>query len=168
MPDGARHFQEFKKGYIVAIPVAVAMGIADIIVGVSYVVGYSSHRWWDNDSGMMSITEADGRLVRELPVLGNFLFGMKCVYKSFFRKMHRKFIDHFPGISTLVRMMLILWLPVYIMDNFGIYMFSVEWLKAYFGFWLGLSHADAIHYWLDATEKKSGNSNTFLRKYQKK
>jgi hypothetical protein len=155
MSTGEVHYKYFKKGYLFAIPISVGMGIVDITVGISYLAGYSIHRWLDNDSFMMSITVADGRLVNELPILGHVLFGIKSIGKSMFRKMHRKFRDHFPGVSTAIRLLFIMWLPLYFLNTWGIYVLSVTWLKVYLGLWMGLSHADAIHFWLDVRPEKS-------------
>jgi hypothetical protein len=97
----------------------------------------------------MGTNNAEGRLVNEIPVLGHLFYGLSSAYGSMFRKYHRSFITHFPGISTLIRLLFFGLIPFLICDNLGINLIGGGWYIIWVGIWVGLSQADAIHYVLD-------------------
>lgn len=153
MPSGEIHYRAFKKGYLIEIPLSVIMSFWDWRFGLGNIVGYSLHRYLDNDLDLMGVTAAEGRMVRELPILGNFMFGMSSIYGSFTRHNHRNFWTHFPFISTLIRLFFFFVFPFALLDAYGINLIGNGWHLFWIGLWGGLSHADGIHYFLDV---KSG------------
>jgi hypothetical protein len=153
MPDGATHYKYFMKGYLVEIPLSVILSFWDWQVGLGGLVGYSLHRYMDNDLDLMGVTAAEGRMVKELPVLGNFMFGMSSIYGSFTRHNHRNFWTHFPFISTAIRLFFFFFFPFIILDAYGINFIGNGWIKFWIALWVGLSRADAIHYYLDVKSK---------------
>jgi len=151
MPDGQIHYHYYMKGYRVTIPVALLLVGWDWKFSLGYLAGYSLGRWIDPDWDLMGTNNAEGRLVNELPVVGHYLFGKSSMYGSAFRKFHRSFITHFPGISTAIRLAFVGYEPFIIGDYFGINFIGDGWHKFWIGLWVGLSQADAIHWFLDKT-----------------
>jgi len=149
MPDGVTHYKYFKRGYLVQIPLSVVMSFWDWKFALGNIVGYSFHRYCDNDLDLMGVNAAEGRQVNEIPILGNFMFGMSSIYGSFFRKHHRHWLTHFPFISTAIRLFFFFIFPFLIMDGYGINFIGNGWHTFWLGFWVGLSQADGIHYYLD-------------------
>lgn len=154
MPDGGTHHHYFKKGYHYSIPVSVVVSFLDLRIGIGYIAGYSFHRWCDNDWDIFGSNNAEGRLVNEIPVLGHFLYGVSSTYGSIFRRKHRSIITHFPYLSTIIRLLFVFLLPFVLLDYWGINILYYRVDLFFLGFWLGLSHADGIHYYLDLTDKK--------------
>lgn len=152
MSDGQTHYRYFKMGYWVSVPVALFTSVVEPYIGAGILVGYSSGRYLDPDWDLMGTNMAEGRMVNELPVLGHYLFGVSSVYGSIFRKYHRKPITHWPGLSTAIRMLFVYTYPMSLIDSWGVYLFGDNSLKFYFGYWIGLSMADTIHFILDKLE----------------
>jgi len=153
LPNGEVHYRYYKRGYLAIVPVCIFISFIDWQWAMGNLVGYSFHRWCDNDLDLMGVNSAEGRQVNELPIIGIYLFGMSSMYGAIFRRFHRHWITHFPFVSTLIRMFFMFIFPFLIMDGYGINFIGNGWHKFWIGFWFGLSEADAIHWYLD---KKSG------------
>jgi len=153
VPDGKTHYEAYKKGYVVEIPLSLALCFVDPKFALGNIVGYTFHRWCDNDLDIMGVNAAEGRQVNELWIVGIYLFGMSSMYGAIFRKWHRSFWTHFPGVSTIIRMFFMFIFPFLIMDGYGINFIGNGWHMFWIGFWTGLSQADAIHYLLDVKSK---------------
>ena len=97
----------------------------------------------------MGVNSAEGRQVNELPVLGHIMFGVSSTYGSIFRKYHRSWMTHFPYVSTVIRLFFFFIIPFVVLDAHGVNFIGNGWHLFWLGFWDGLSHADAIHYYLD-------------------
>lgn len=151
MPDGKVHYEYFKKGYRVIIPLSVALVCADWKLALGHIAGYSFHRYCDNDLDLMGTSACEGRQVNELPLIGHLMFGVSSAYGSIHRKYHRKFISHFPFVSTLIRLIFFFTVPFILGDYVGINFIGNGWVNFWVGFWVGLSEADTIHYVLDLT-----------------
>lgn len=149
MPDGNTHYAAFKRGYILSVPVAFVCGVSDVRLGIGYILGYSFGRFCDPDWDLMSANSAEGRMVNDIPILGHILFGISSSYGSFWRRHHRSFWTHFPVVSTLIRLIWVFIIPFAIMDGYGVNLMVNGWHRFWLGFWAGLSHADAIHFYLD-------------------
>lgn len=149
MPDGATHYHYFKKGYLVEIPLSLSLMLINWKFGLGNIVGYSFHRWCDNDWDLTTATASEGRMMRELPIIGNFLFGISSTYSSFFRRTHRKIISHAPFISTFIRLVFIFTIPFIVFDYWGINLIGDGWHLFWIGWYFGQSSADALHYYLD-------------------
>jgi hypothetical protein len=104
---------------------------------------------WDQPT----ITFDEGNMLRELPVLGQILFGMSSFYGGLAIKHHRSFLTHFPGVSTAIRLLYIFAIPLLawyiIKDTVPIQVYEVL-----FGIWITLSIADGLHYIMDIGEKQ--------------
>lgn len=142
------------RGYLIALPVSVATMIYNFRGGLGYLVGYSLHRYVDNDWDIFGSNNAEGRLVNEIPVLGHFLYGISSVYGSIFRRYHRSWITHWPGISTLIRLIFLLFIPFVVGDGYGINFIGGGWVWFWVGMWAGLSQADGIHLYHDIVNSK--------------
>ena len=149
MPSGDIHYRYFKSGYILMLPASIITMFMNFDIGLGILAGYTFHRWCDNDLDIMGASACEGRQVNELPVVGHFLFGISSTYGSMFRRYHRKFITHFPFVSTAIRL-LFFGMPIYFMlKSFD---FNFNTIPVYYfivSFWIGLSLADSIHYVLD-------------------
>lgn len=151
MPDGLTHYKYFKRGYLVELPLTLSLVFLDWQFALGNIVGYSFHRWCDNDWDLTTATASDGRAMRELPILGNFLFGISSTYASFFRKTHRKTISHAPFISTAIRLLFVWLVPFIFLDSWGINLIGGGWHMFWVGWYFGQSSADTVHYYLDLT-----------------
>lgn len=149
MPDGVTHYFFFKYGYVVEIPLSIFLLFINWKFALGNIIGYSFHRWCDNDLDLMGANSAEGRQVNELPVIGHFMFGVSSMYGSIFRKHHRSFITHFPFVSTAIRMFFFFIFPLTVLDSWGINTIGNGWIYFHLGFYFGLSSADTIHYTLD-------------------
>lgn len=139
------------KGYRVEIPLSLFLAFVDWQLALGNLCGYSFHRYCDNDWDLTTATASDGRAMRELPILGNFLFGISSTYSSFFRRTHRKIISHAPFISTAIRLLFVWIIPFIFLDSWGVNLIGNGWYKFWVGWYFGQSSADTIHYFLDLT-----------------
>ena len=151
MPDGQTHYRYYMKGYRVTVPVVLLLAGWDWKFSLGYLVGYSLGRYLDPDLDLMGCSSCEGRMVNELPIIGHFLFGSTSAYGSLFRRYHRSFWTHFPGLSTAIRLLFVGFVPFIIGDYFGINFVGDGWHKFWIGLWAGLSQADTIHWYLDKT-----------------
>lgn len=149
MPDGETHYAYFKRGYLVAIPASVLLCLWDLKFGAGCLVGYTLHRYCDPDWDLMGSSASEGRLVNELPVLGHLIYGMSSAYGATFRRYHRRWITHFPGVSTAIRLVWVFFIPFVLLDGFGINFIGGGWQMFWLGLWFGMSCADSIHWYLD-------------------
>jgi hypothetical protein len=152
MPSGEIHYKYFMAGYFVELPLTALLLLWDWKFALGNIAGYSFHRYADNDLDIMGVNSAEGRQVNELPGIGYIMFGISSVYGSIFRRKHRSFWTHFPGISTLIRLIFFFGIPFFLLDRYGINLIGNGWHMFYIGFWSGLSQADTIHYVLDITK----------------
>lgn len=141
------------KGYVVEVPLTLSLALVDWQFSLGNIVGYSCGRWIDPDWDIFGSNNAEGRMVNEIPLLGHFLYGISSTYGSIFRRKHRSFLTHFPGVSTIIRLVFVLLFPFILGDYLGINFIGNGWHKFWVGFWAGLSQADGIHYYLDKRYK---------------
>lgn len=167
MPSGSVHYRIYSKKrkyikYIAAILSVITYGVTkqitwSFLLGIGFVIGYNLGRWIDPDQDTL-INDADGRLMRELGIFGAIIVAWFILYAYLMRfvgigrKGHRNFFSHFPGVSTIIRLIYALAVPEFILV-YGIYkwgwVFPVQGWYAVAGVWLGLSWADMFHYWAD-------------------
>lgn len=138
---------------MVEIPLSLLLAFVDWKFAIGNIVGYSCGRWIDPDWDIFGSNNAEGRMVNEIPILGHFLYGVSSTYGSIFRRKHRSIITHFPGLSTIVRLVFVLAVPFIVGDYVGINFIGNGWISFWVGLWTGLSQADAIHYLLDIKSK---------------
>lgn len=154
MSTGLVHYKYYMRGYKYVIPMSVAFSYYSWKYGSGYLVGYTLHRWIDNDWDLMGTSSSEGRAVNELPLLGHYIFGVSSVYGSIFRKYHRKWMTHWPGISTIGRLVLVFGIPFALGDGYGINFIGYGWVWFWVGVWMGLSHADGVHLYHDIKDTK--------------
>lgn len=149
MPSGNVHYEYYKRGYLFILPISLLVCVYNFIIGIGLLIGYTFHRWFDNDLDIMGTSACEGRQVNELPIIGHILFGISSTYGSVFRRHHRKFITHFPFVSTFIRL-LFLGFPLYfVLKSFDFNFQSIIFLQFIMAFWVGLSLADFLHWLLD-------------------
>lgn len=156
MPNGLVHYEYFKRGYIFVVPSSLMLFLWDWEFALGNFLGYSFHRYCDNDLDLMGVNMAEGRQVNEIPVLGHFMFGVSSAYGSIFRKSHRSFLTHFPIISTAIRLAFFGFIPFILGDYYGINFMGNGWHMFHLGFFAGLSTADGIHWALDKWYNPTG------------
>jgi hypothetical protein len=148
MPSGETHLKIWKVGLIASIPASVYLAITkQPVTGLAFCIGYFYHLICDPDLDEMGITGAESRMIK-IPILGWLMYALSSVYGVIFRKHHRSFATHFPGISTAIRLLVFFfWIPI--LYYFGIIKWQ-EW-QGFFvlWFWIGLSFADALHWGAD-------------------
>jgi uncharacterized metal-binding protein len=148
MPDGKTHYYFFKIGYISVIPTSLYLMTLNPVFGIANFLGYSFHRFVDNDADLMGTSSSEGRLVNELKFVGAILFGFLSVYGAIFRRYHRSIITHFPFLSTAIRLAFVFWwIPL--LYYFKLITYRSWQLDFLIWFWVGLSQADATHYIAD-------------------
>lgn len=171
MSDGIRHHEVWRKGWSLALPLSfLTYAVVDpfqpgwncgslgclsgnTVYSLGVLLGYGMGRWIDPDLDLMGTTGAEGRLVNEIPILGVFLYGHWSTYGAIFRKHHRSFWTHAPGVSTIIRLFWQFY-PLFIL------MWLKDWyypfiLQIFLGMWIGLSWADALHFWEDKLSSSS-------------
>ena len=116
-------------------------------------MGYSFHRWCDNDWDILGTNKAESRAIHELKILGYLLYGVSSIYGAIFMRHHRSIRTHFPIVSTIIRLLFVFWwiIPLY---YFGYIHYAFWQLEVFIGFLLGLSQADMIHYFADLIWKE--------------
>lgn len=106
--------------------------------------GYGLGAFFDPDLDQLTITSAEGRIVNDFKILGYIIVGYTTIYGAIFRRYHRSFITHFPGVSTAIRLVYLFWWLYFAIDILYDYEIMVG-----IGVWIGLSIADLIHFVLD-------------------
>lgn len=156
MPDGIHHNNVWKAGWLIMLPCSFYAGTINFDLGCAVLIGYGMGRYLNGDADQMGVSHAEGLLVNEIPIIGNFIFGWMSVYGAFTRKIHRSFFTHFPGIATAGRLIwLFFWIPI-------VYYFwhiDFQWWDLTFasGIWLGLSSSDLMHFLSDLLFSKGKN-----------
>jgi hypothetical protein len=149
LSTGVVHYRHFLRGYLASIPISLAIAGFDWKSGLGYILGYSLHRYVDNDWDIQGVNKAESRAVNELPVVGLYIFGISSAYGAAFRRRHRKPDTHWPYYSTIIRLIVLFIIPFGYMDAYGINFIGNGWVWFWVNLWLGLSHADAIHLYYD-------------------
>ncbi len=157
MPSGRIHYRFFKLGYLVQIPTSIYLFTLNPVVGIGYFLGYSFHRWMDNDMDLMNAGSADGRMVNEIPILGYFLFGISSIYGAIFRRKHRSLLTHLPVLSSFIRMLFFYWW-ILLLYYFKVIQFQYWHFELFYSYLWSISIADGIHYFADLVwqEDKDG------------
>ena len=75
MPSGEVHYHYYMKGYWVEIPVSISLALVDWQFSLGNILGYSFHRYCDNDWDLMGVNQSEGRAVNELPIIGHYILG---------------------------------------------------------------------------------------------
>jgi len=170
MPPGHVHYKIW-KGTLIFIPIAAAIvyyaalytrSFNPVISALGVLIGGLLGRWIDPDLDLIGITNSESRMMRDLKLFGALLTAWWIPYSYLMRfvgigkKGHRNFFSHFPGVSTLIRM---LWLAAFPPFSFGAYWLMDHftpppWLTPYgsalaLGIFVGLTVTDTTHYIAD-------------------
>lgn len=180
MPSGEVHFAYWKKGLKVAVLVAAAIFVAGLLYSsylsefaLWFLFWYWCGRWCDPDLDLIGISAAEGRLLRELDLLGVFILPLTTFYAAgigyVIRKFripgaiggsHRTWLTHSLIPGTLLRCVFIC-ICLGSVINWADFIFGYlrngalhfhPYDLAAFGLaqFMGLGIADAIHIWLDS------------------
>jgi O-antigen/teichoic acid export membrane protein len=167
LPSGIVHYNFFKAGYLIEIPEALYLTILNPFIGIPHLVGYSAHRYIDNDWDILGTNKAESRAIHELKIFGYILYGISSIYGAIFMRHHRSIQTHFPIVSTIIRLFFVFWWLL-LLYYFGYIHYAVWQLEIFLGFLWGLSQADMTHYFADLIwnekhfeEKGKINEHTF-------
>ncbi len=148
MPQGFVHYRLFRVCYLIEIPEVFYLLLLNPTFAIAHFIGYSFHRYCDNDWDILGTNKAESRAIHELSILGYLLYGVSSIYGAIFMRKHRSFVTHFPLVSTAIRLLFLFWwLPILIFINHW-QIAKWQWI-ALLGFWIGLSQADMIHWMAD-------------------
>lgn len=160
MPDGATHLRYLKAA---ALPIVGVYVVLEIVhpnwwpyLG-SAVFWYWTTRYFDPDLDQISITSAEGRMMRELPFIGFFMTAWWTLYAGIMNLVlgkgaHRSWLTHSILPGTIFRAIWF-WLPYSILGYFllgkGVNIFG-PWLQPVLvGQLISWGLADLIHITLD-------------------
>lgn len=162
MPNGVIHEQFRKSGRVIAFPLSVLIPIilspipfkpfGEFLIGLGILTGYEIGKYMTPDWDIVGMTNDEGRMMNELPIIGNFLIGISTIYGAHWKRKHRSFQTHFPFVSTAVRYLYVfwwVWLQIFQSNQ------DWSWLIFIFiGAYIGTSMSDAIHWFLDFIKYK--------------
>jgi len=157
MPDGKTHHKIWKTGWIIVIPASLYVLSIDTGIGIGIAMGYLWGAYITPDWDLTGTTRDEGRMMRQLPIIGIVLYGISSAYGAIFRHKHRSFITHFPYISTAIRLIFIFWWLT-VLYHYGIISYQEWHLHLAIGIFIGLGFSDALHYAADMlikTKRKS-------------
>ncbi len=158
MSSGEIHLKNWKIAGMIFIPISIFCGIfaemnfqgIGINIFLGLILGFALGRYIDPDADQIVITGAESRMIKELWFIGGpILFILSQFYGIAFRKCHRSFITHFPGVSTFIRMIFFFFWWLTILYWRGIIVYEGWQGITMFGIWVGLSFADFIHWAAD-------------------
>jgi uncharacterized metal-binding protein len=153
MPNGEIHLRMWRTYFPLAAASAalVLVVFQDLGLALGVLGGYLLGRYIDPDLDQVGITSAEGRLMRELKIVGVLVTAWFVPYG--YAMKHRSFLSHFPGVSTAIRLGWLLVLPLLAVWYFqpSLPVWAVPVLAAVFA---GLTLADTVHYLLDTQSKK--------------
>lgn len=140
-------------GWVAVLPISIYLGVFHPVVGSGILLGYGMGHFVDPDWDQIGITAAEGRIVNQIPIIGKFIVGYSTIYGAFFRRKHRTFFTHTPGISTAIRLVYLFWWLYFVIQTL------YDW-QIIFGLcvFIGLSLADSIHWTLDMLFPDIGKS----------
>jgi uncharacterized metal-binding protein len=158
LAKGEHHYIAWKFVWIFVIPISILSGIgiyyweSNVYYGIIFtafiLIGFFLGRWISPDWDQISTTSDEARMVKEIPVLGIVLYAFSSVYGAIFRSMHRSWITHFPGLSTILRLLFLFWwvIALYVI---GIIEYQDWQWYLYMGVFCGLTISDLLHTFLD-------------------
>ncbi len=154
MPDGTVHRNLYKAGWIIELPQLAYLATQSPTFAAGHFCGYVIHSICDNDWDIQGVSVSESTAVNKLPILGYFIFGISSIYGAIFRRFHRSFITHFPGISTIIRLYFLIGWEITLLYVYEIIEYQTWHFVFLFGLWLGTSQGDLIHYLADKFIKK--------------
>jgi hypothetical protein len=164
MSKGIVHHEYYKKSWPFVPFIAVgASGLSyyfmknplfSLLLLCSIPLGYWIGNYIDPDFDLISITYGEGRMMRQLGILGKILFVFWMPYAFICQIFgHRSVFSHWPVISTFFRLL-------YFFIPFWIALFYWKWdiwdweIVIFIGLLIGLSIADSVHWFLDIFPKE--------------
>jgi uncharacterized metal-binding protein len=162
VPDGKTHFKIWKRWRPIPLAAALILLVVfqDYALATGLVVGYALGRYVDPDLDQIGITNAEARTMQDFKILGAVVVAIWLPYAYVMRfvgigrRGHRNFFSHFPGVGTAIRLAYMLALPALVIWYYGLPVGGFVWI-ALAGVLIGLTWADALHWFADITEKKS-------------
>lgn len=155
MPSGKTHFNIWKMGWSLCLPLTITLALAtsDWYMLALFPLGYLMGRWIDPDLDLVGMSNAESRMMADFKIVGALITGWFVPYAYLMRfvgtdkrKGHRNFFSHFPGVSTIIRLAWLLW-PTYlgVWYQYGV---TIPLDKTIIVF-AGLTLADTLHYGAD-------------------
>lgn len=181
MPDGRTHYNNWTISWVwIVVLVILVTAFQYYFVAIGIAFGYFLGRWIDPDLDQLALTNAESRMMHEIPMLGMLFVASWFPYAYLARLVggHRSFWTHFPVVSTAIRiiymavvsfiMLFTLYSVVHVLsvmvdvsDIISLIPFndiqsivkSEYALMVYYGAFTGLSIADFIHWFADVKSK---------------
>jgi uncharacterized metal-binding protein len=166
MPDGRTHHEIWKVGWIGAAPAALAVGagaylysgyIEDLFaLGGGMLAGYLLGKYISPDLDLIGVTTDESRLMEDFKIVGVVVVMIYFPYAYLMRFVglgkhgHRNFFSHFPFVSTAIRLLWLLILPLVLLYWLAGYTLGFYALQTLLGVFLGLGIADSYHAVADA------------------
>lgn len=148
MPSGKIHRKWHLIGYAPVVCAGVYLAVTNpessgyVAAGL---VGYILGDIIEPDLDQIGITASEGRVIRILGLPGVFWAAYWLPYAWIMP--HRSFFSHFPGISTITRMIYIFTIPLLALWYYNLLQ---PWMVGVlFWLWVGLTLSDIIHWCLD-------------------
>lgn len=144
MSSGLVHQRYHALGWVVVLPTSLISCVYSPPVGTGILVGYALGRWVDPDLDQVGVSSAEGRIINDFKILGYVIVGYTTIYGAVFRRYHRSFITHFPGVSTAIRLVYLFWWLYFTINILYDYQIMVG-----IGVWVGLTLSDLVHFIVD-------------------
>lgn len=146
MPSGKVHYSYWRKFRVLAILCAVSLAFWSGWASLGVLIGYLLARYITPDLDHRNMTSDEYRTMRELKLIGVLLVAYWMPYGYIFP--HRHPLTHWPGISTVIRMVYLFFPMWVILGKFGI-LFEGNNILLFLGIFIGLAIADIVHFILD-------------------
>lgn len=119
--------------------------IASLFVNFGFLFG----KICENDLDLVSISGSEGMAMRKFGILGMIwvMFWFPYGFVMSNTLGHRNLFSHFPGISTVIRMIYLLWFPVILYCQY--FVVDIYLILPLLSSFIGLTISDTIHYFLD-------------------
>lgn len=152
MATGEIHWEYWKKFFvfIIAIFIWLLLSGFQVYLAVGFLLGYALGYLIDPDLDMTNMTSSKRRWKQT--IIGYPVYLWWQVYAYTVARMfggHRAFLNHFPFISTAVRLVWVFLPAIGYFTIAGFPEFSLSVLLALSGIYVGLSLADTLHFVLD-------------------
>jgi len=158
MPSGRKHLEIWGRWWaaLLICTLLTMLLSKNMLIGAAMIMGYFLGRYISPDLDLIGITSDEGRMMRELKVLGLLISMWFMPYAYIMRfvgigkRGHRNFFSHYPVISTFIRF---LWLFAPLVVGITYWkpeLFYDQYLQVVtVGLFFGLTYADTIHYLAD-------------------
>ena len=151
MPSGKVHHRIWRKAWPLAVGVSAGVLTAGYPLTAAFALGgYLAGAIVEPDLDQVGITSSEGYVLKHLGCFGALWVAYWLPYGKIMP--HRSFLSHFPGVSTLLRLVYLLAPAAYVVNRYALYR---PWMaQALVGVWIGLTVSDTLHFVADVVSKE--------------